>query len=48
MSGKELLKEVKKEHEMQFVFVGKMRVILTSTSMNDFPVKVQELLDEFV
>jgi hypothetical protein len=32
---------------MQFVVVGKPRVILTRTSMNDFPVEVQELLDEF-
>jgi hypothetical protein len=48
MSGKELLKEFKKEHEMQFGVVGKPRFILTNTSMNDFPVEVQELLDEFV
>jgi hypothetical protein len=48
MSGKELLKEIKKEHEMQFVFVGKTRVILTNTSMNYLPVEVQDLLDEFV
>jgi hypothetical protein len=48
MSGKELLKEVKKEQEIQFDVAGKPRVILTSTSMNDFPVKVQELLDDFV
>jgi hypothetical protein len=33
---------------MQFDVVGKLRVILTITSMNDFPMKVQELLDEFV
>jgi hypothetical protein len=31
---------------MQFVVVGKSRFILTRTSMNDFPVEVQELLDE--
>jgi hypothetical protein len=37
MSGKELLKEVKEEQEMQFVVVRKPRVILTSTSMDDFP-----------
>jgi hypothetical protein len=48
MSGKELLKEVKKEHEMQFDIVGKPRVLLTSNSMNDFPVEVQDFLDEFV
>jgi hypothetical protein len=36
MSGKELLSEVKKEHEMQFLVVRKPRVVLTSTSMDDF------------
>jgi hypothetical protein len=45
MSGKELLKEVKKEQEMQFLVVGKTRVILTRTSMNYFPIKFYELLD---
>jgi hypothetical protein len=48
MSGKELLKEFKKEQEMQFVVVRKPRVVLTSTSMDDFPAEVQELLDNFV
>jgi hypothetical protein len=47
MSGKELLKEVKEEQEMQFVVVRKPRVILTSTSMDDLPEEVQELLDNF-
>jgi hypothetical protein len=47
MSGKELLKEVKKEQEMQFVVVRKPRVILTSTLMDDLPEEVQELLDNF-
>jgi hypothetical protein len=47
MSGKELLKEVKKEQEMQFVVVRKPRIILTTTSMDDFPEEVQELLDNF-
>jgi hypothetical protein len=48
MSGKKLLKEVKKDQEMQFIVIGKPIVILTHTSMNDFPVEVRELLDEFV
>ena len=48
MSDKELLKEVKKEQEIQFIVVGKLRVILTSTSMDAFPEEVQELLYEFV
>jgi hypothetical protein len=47
MSGKELLKGVKEEQEMQFVVVRKPRVILTSTSMDDFPEEFQELLDNF-
>jgi hypothetical protein len=47
MSGKELLKEVKEEHKMQFVVVRKPRVILTSTSMEGLPEEVQGLLDNF-
>jgi hypothetical protein len=37
MSGKELLDEVKKDEDMQFVVVRKPRVILTSTSIDDLP-----------
>jgi hypothetical protein len=48
MSAKELPSEVKKEQEMQFVVVRKPIVILTSTSMDDIPDKVQELLENFV
>jgi hypothetical protein len=33
---------------MQFVVVGNPRVILTRNYMNDFLVKFQDLLDEFV
>jgi hypothetical protein len=47
MSRKELMKEVKEEQEMKFVVVRKYRVILTSTSMDDFLEEVQELLDNF-
>jgi hypothetical protein len=36
-SGKEILKEVKKGHEMQFAMVRKPRVVLTSTTMDDLP-----------
>jgi hypothetical protein len=36
MSGKELLKEIKKYQDMQFVVVRKPRVILTNTSMNNY------------
>jgi hypothetical protein len=47
MSGKELLKEFKEEQEMQFAVVRKPRVPLMSTSMDDLPEEVQELLDNF-
>jgi hypothetical protein len=48
MSGKELLKEVKKDYEMKFVVVRKPRVILTNTSADDLPKQIQELLENFV
>jgi hypothetical protein len=48
MSGKELLKEVKKDQEMQFVVVRKPRVILTNTFVDDLPEEIQELLENFV
>jgi hypothetical protein len=48
MNGKELLSEVKKGQEMQFDVVRKPRVVLTSTSMDDFPEEIWELLDNFV
>ena len=40
MSGKELLNEIKKEKEIQFVVVRKPRVILTNTSVEDFPKEI--------
>jgi hypothetical protein len=40
MSRKELLHEVKKEKEMQFVVVRKLRVILTNTSVEDLPEEI--------
>jgi hypothetical protein len=40
MSGKELLDEVKKDEDMQFVVVRKPRVILTSTSIDDLPEEI--------
>jgi hypothetical protein len=46
--GKELLDEVKKDQEMQFVVVRKPRVILTSTSMDGLPEEIQELLEKFI
>jgi hypothetical protein len=47
MSGKELLTEVKKEQDTQFVVVRKPRVVLTSTPMDDFPEEVEDLLEKF-
>jgi hypothetical protein len=43
MSGKELLKEVKRDQEMHFSIIGKLRDILTNTSMNDLPIEIKEL-----
>ena len=40
MSGKELLNEVKKEKEMQFVVVRKPRVILTNTYVEYLPEEI--------
>jgi hypothetical protein len=40
MSGKELLDEVNKDEEMQFVVVRKHRFILTSTSRDDLPEEI--------
>jgi hypothetical protein len=47
MIRKELLKEVKKGHEMQFFVLRKPRVVLTGTSLDDFPEEIRELLDNF-
>jgi hypothetical protein len=48
MSGKELLDEVKKEEGMMFAIVRKPRFILKSTSIDDLPKEIQELLENFV
>ena len=48
MSGKELLDEVKKEEDMQFIVVRKPRVILRNTSIDNIPEEIQELLENFV
>jgi hypothetical protein len=48
MSGKELLQEIKKEEEVQFSLIGNPRVVLTNTNLNDLPIEIQALLDEFV
>jgi hypothetical protein len=48
MSGKELLTEVKKKEEPQFIVVRKPKIVLTGTRVDDLPEEVQELLEEFV
>jgi hypothetical protein len=47
MSGKELLKEVKKKEDTQFIMVKKPRIVLTSTRVDDLPKEIQKLLEEF-
>jgi hypothetical protein len=47
MSGKELLTEVKKKEYPQFFVVRKLRIVLTSTRVDDLPDEIQELLEEF-
>jgi hypothetical protein len=48
MSGKELLTEVKKKEEPQFIVVRKSKIVLTNTRVDDLPEEVHELLGEFV
>ena len=47
MTRKELLQQVKKEDELHFSLVGKPKVILTSTNLDDFFAEVKILLDEY-
>jgi hypothetical protein len=47
MSGKELLAEVKKKEDPQFLLVRKPKVVLTSTRVDVLPKEIQELLEEF-
>ena len=47
MSGKELLTEVKKKEDPQFIVVRKPKIVLTSTRVDDLPDEIQELLEEF-
>jgi hypothetical protein len=47
MSGKELLKEVKKKDDTQFIMVRKLKIVLTSTRMDNLPEEIQKLLEEF-
>ena len=47
MSGKELLTEVKKKEEPQFIVVRKPKIVLTSTRVDDLPEEVHKLLEGF-
>jgi hypothetical protein len=47
MNGKELLKEVKKKEDPQFIVVRKPRIVLTNTRVDDLPEEIQQLLEEF-
>ena len=47
MSGKELLKEVKKKEDTQFIVVRKSIIVLTSTRVDDLLEEIQKLLEEF-
>jgi hypothetical protein len=48
MSGKELLKKVKKKEYPQFIVVRKPRIVLTNTRVDDLPEEIEQLLEEFV
>ena len=48
MSGNELLDEVKKKEDTQFIVVKKPKIVLTSTRIDDLPEEIHELLGEFV
>jgi hypothetical protein len=48
MSGKELLTELEKNEDPQFLVVRKPRIVLTSTRVDDLPEEIQQLLGEFV
>jgi hypothetical protein len=47
MSGKELLKEVKKKEDTQFILVRKPKIVLNNTRIDDLQEEIQELLEEF-
>jgi hypothetical protein len=47
MSGKELITEMEKNEDPQFFVVGKPRIVLTSTRVDDLPDEIQEPLEEF-
>jgi hypothetical protein len=46
-SGKELLEEVKKKEDTQFIVVRKPRIVLNNTRIDDLPEEIWELLEKF-
>lgn len=48
MSGKELLQEVDKSEEVHFAIMGRPKVILTSTNLNDLPEEIQCVLNSYM
>jgi hypothetical protein len=48
MSGNKLLTKVRKKEEPQFIVVRKLKIVLTSTRVDDLPEEIQELLEEFI
>ena len=47
VTEKEFLKHVQNE-KVSFVVVGKPRIVLTNTRIDDFPIEVHKLLEEYV
>jgi len=44
MSGKEMLQEIGKGEEMHFAIIGRPKVILTSTNLDDLPKEIKTML----
>ena len=47
ISWKTLLQEVEKGEEMHFAIVGRPKVILTSTNLEDLPEEIRNMLNDF-
>jgi len=47
MNGKELFQEVGKDEEMHFAIIGRPKVILTSTNLDDLLEEIKTLLNDF-
>ena len=43
-----MLQEVEKSEELHFAIIGRPKVILTSTNLNDLPEEIQAVLDNFM